>query len=156
MKTKLSENLKNEELLKTPVQKTGLGEFLKRKRQEKNLTLDRLSDLTKIQLYHLEALESGQFEKLPPTVYCVGIFKRLSKFLDADENEIIETYKNKIESSTSNKTGSAPIAKRESYFILTPSKLMIFAGGLLLLLLSGYLWYQFNFLIGPPNLAIKP
>ncbi|OGD25613.1 hypothetical protein A2819_02580 [Candidatus Azambacteria bacterium RIFCSPHIGHO2_01_FULL_40_24] len=168
MKTKLSENLKNEELLKTPVQKTGLAEFLKRKRQEKNLTLDRLSDLTKIQLYHLEALESGQFEKLPPTVYCVGIFKRLSKFLDADENEIIETYKNKIESSTltapsdsaySNfpfQTGNTPIAKKKSYFILTPSKLMMFSGGLLLILLSSYLWYQFNFLMGPPNLIIKP
>jgi len=156
MKTKLSENLKNEGAPEMLVKKIGLAEFLKEKRQEKNLTLERLSDLTKIQIYHLEGLEAGHFEKLPPAVYCVGIFKRLSKFLDADENEIMEAYRNEFESSTSNKTGSAPIAKRESYFILTPSKLMIFAGGLLLLLLSGYLWYQFNFLIGPPNLAIKP
>ena len=168
MKTKPSENLKNEGAPEMPVQKTDLAELLKEKRQKKNLTLDRLSDLTKIQLYHLEALESGQFEKLPPTVYCVGIFKRLSKFLDADENEIMKAYKNKIESSTltassesaysnfSFQTSNAPMAKRESYFILTPSKLMMFSGGLLLTFLLGYLWYQFNFLIGPPNLTIKP
>jgi len=165
---KLSEKSKNEGALEMPVQKMGLSEFLKEKRQEKNLTLERLSDLTKIQIYHLEALESGQFEKLPPAVYCIGIFKRLSKFLDADENEIMEAYRNKIESSTLTvpsdlaylnfpfQTGNAPIAKKQSYFILTPSKLMMFFGGLLLMLLSGYLWYQFNFLIGPPNLAIKP
>ena len=33
---------------------------------------------------------------------------------------------------------------------------MILLGGLLLASLSVYLWYQFNFLIGPPNLAIEP
>ena len=48
--------------------KKNLAEFLKEKRQGKNLSLDKLSDLTKIQVYHLEALEAGQFEKLPPLV----------------------------------------------------------------------------------------
>ncbi|MBI2446638.1 MAG: helix-turn-helix domain-containing protein [Parcubacteria group bacterium] len=156
MKTRPSENLKNGKMPEMPVQKAGLAEFLKEKRQKKNLTLEQLSDLTKIQIYHLKALEAGQFEKLPPAVYCVGIFKRLSKFLDADENEIMEVYRNKIEFSTSTKTSNTPIAKKQFYFILTPSKLMMFSGGLLLIILSGYLWYQFNFLIGPPNLTIKP
>ncbi|MDO8575020.1 MAG: helix-turn-helix domain-containing protein [bacterium] len=168
MKMKPSEKSKNEGVPEMPVQKTGLAEFLKGKRQEKNLTLERLSDLTKIQLYHLEALEAGQFEKLPPAVYCVGIFKRLSKFLDTDENEVMEAYRNELESSTSIASsdsaysnfpfqmGNAPMVKRESYFILTPNKLMVFAGGLLLALLLGYLWYQFNFLMGPPNLAVMP
>src|SRR3990167_10653670 len=120
MKTKLSENLKNEELLKTPVQKTGLAEFLKRKRQEKNLTLDRLSELTKIQLYHLEALEAGQFEKLPPSIYREGIFKRLSKFLDTDESEIMEAYKNKFRVPAS-AAPPKPAIPSFSFFILTPS-----------------------------------
>lgn len=157
MKMKSSEKSKNEEILETPLQKTGLAEFLKGKRQEKNLTLERLSDLTKIQLYHLEALEAGQFEKLPPSVYCDGIFKRLSKFLDTNKGEVMEAYGEWIKSSTK----TAPLepyymVKKESYFILTPSKLMIFSGGLFLALLFGYLWYQFNFLTGPPSLAIMP
>lgn len=155
MITKLSEKSKNEEISETPIQKTGLAEFLKLKRQEKNLTLERLSDLTKIQLYHLEALEEGQFEKLPPSVYRDGILKRLSKFLDADEGEIMEAYKNGIKSLI--QTASPDLAyQKESYFILTYNKLMIFAGGLLLIIFSGYLWYQFNFLVGPPNLAVMP
>lgn len=168
MKTKSSEKPKNEGVSEMSRQKTGLAEFLKGKRQEKNLTLERLSDLTKIQLYHLEALEAGQFEKLPPSIYRDGIFKRLSKFLDAGESEIMEAYRDELKSSVKTilpeptyqnfplQIGNSPAVKRESYFILTQSRLMIFAGGLLLLLLSGYLWYQFSFLIGPPNLAIIP
>lgn len=139
--------------------KKNFSEFLKEKRQSKNLSLEKLSELTKIQLYQLEALEAGQFEKLPPAVYRDGIFKRLSKFLDADENEIMEAYENKAASAYSNFSfpiDNPPMTKKESYFILTQSKLMVFIGGLLLLILFGYLWYQFNFLIGPPNLAVMP
>lgn len=135
--------------------KKDLSEFLKEKRQSKNFSLEKLSELTKIQLYHLEALEAGQFEKLPPSVYRDGIFKRLSKFLDTNEGEIMEAYRNKFEFSNSTMPFDSAYPNY-SYFILTPNKLIIFAGGLLLALLSGYLWYQFNFLIGPPNLAIKP
>ena len=64
---------------------SNIAEFLKEKRQDKNFSLEKLSELTKIQIYHLEALESGQFEKLPPSVYRDGIFKRLSKFLDVNK-----------------------------------------------------------------------
>lgn len=154
MKTKLSEKSKNEEMSETPIQKMDLAEFLKLKRQEKNLTLERLSDLTKIQLYHLEAMEEGQFEKLPPSIYRDGILKRLSKFLGVDENKIMEAYRNKFEFSKN--ALPAPAYQKEFYFILTQGKLMVFAGGLLLIIFSGYLWYQFNFLVGPPNLAVMP
>ena len=132
-----------------------LSEFLKEKRQSKNFSLEKLSELTKIQIYYLEALEAGQFEKLPSSVYRDGIFKRLSKFLDAEEGEIMKAYRDEFKSSVSI-APPAPAYSNNSFFILTQRKLMIFAGALLLTLISGYLWYQFNFLVGPPNLVIKP
>ncbi len=135
--------------------KKDLSEFLRELRQSKNFSLEKLSELTKIQLYHLEALEAGQFEKLPPAVYRDGIFKRLSKFLDTDEGEIMEAYRNKFESMAPT-ISSESAYPNYSYFILTPNKLMVFAGILFLILLSGYIWYQFNFLIGSPNLVVKP
>lgn len=145
--------------------KNNFTEFFREKRQSKNISLEKLSEITKIQPYHLEALEAGHFEKLPPSVYRAGIFKRLAKFLDVDENQFMEAYKNEIELSSamspdsSNvnfafQIGNAPIKKRNSYFILTPSKLIFLGGGLLLILLFVYIWYQFNFLTGPPNLVI--
>ena len=137
--------------------KKNLAEFLKEKRQDKNLSLDKLSDLTKIQVYHLEALEAGQFEKLPPSVYRSGIFKRLAKFLDVDENEIIQMYKREIQPvEISSYSGNVVKPKQNINFVLTQRKLAIFLGVLFLILLSAYLLYQFRFLIGPPNLAIDP
>lgn len=144
--------------------KNNFTEFLRGKMQSQNISLEKLSEITKIQLYQLEALEAGHFEKLPPSVYRAGIFKRMAKFLGVDEAEFMEAYKNEIESSSvippsspdanfSFQISDAP-PKRNSYFILTPNKLIFLAGGLLLLLLSAYIWYQFNFLVGPPNLAI--
>ena len=119
------------------------------------MSLEKLSDLTKIQVYHLEALEAGQFEKLPPLVYRSGIFKRLAKFLDIDKNEIMEMYEK--ESQSEEPTVLPSVAPRkDTYFFLTPKRVAVFLGGSLLILLSVYLWYQFNFLIGPPTLVIEP
>ena len=137
--------------------KKNLAEFLKEKRQSKNLSLDKLSDLTKIQVYHLEALEAGQFEKLPPLVYRAGIFKRLAKFLDVDKSEIIRMYKQEVQTvEIASYNGNIIKTKQNSYFVLTQRKLAIFLGILFLILLSAYLYYQFKFLVGPPNLAVDP
>lgn len=138
--------------------KPALADFLKEKIKESNLSPERLSELTKIQIYYIEALEAGEIDKLPPSVYRAGIFKRLSKFLGIDENKVIEMYKN--ESQTAEKSppnaSNAVVSGKNSYFILTPRKITIFFGGMLLILVAAYLWYQFDFLIGPPTLAIEP
>ncbi|MDP2638949.1 MAG: helix-turn-helix domain-containing protein [Candidatus Azambacteria bacterium] len=144
-----SENKKN-----PPIGGQTLAEFLREKRQEKNLSIEKLSDLTKIQAYHLEALEAGQFEKLPPSIYRTGIFQRLTKYLDIDKNAVIEMYEQETHTTqdTHNKQNIIKPPKNPS-FILTQKKLIIFFSVLFLALVSGYLWYQFNFLIGSPNLA---
>jgi len=137
--------------------KKTLSGFLKEKRQSKNLSLEKLSDITKIQIFNLEALENGQFEKLPPSVYRTGIFKRLAKILDIDEKEIMEMYDDEtqiIETSADYNNIVKP--KKENFrFVLTPRKLIVTFSAILLVSLFAYLWYQFDFLIGPPNLAIN-
>ena len=140
-----------------PENKKNLADFLKEKRQAKNLTLAKLSELTKIQVYHLEALEAGQFEKLPPSVYRAGIFKRLAKFLDVDLDEITQMYRQEtpmVEGVSYNEIVIKP--KKSSHFFLTQKKIVIFFGLLLLVLLCAYVGYQFKFLIGLPNLAVDP
>jgi len=134
--------------------KKKLAEFLKERRQAKNLSLEKLSDLTKIMVYYLEALEAGQFEKLPASVYRTGIFKRLAKFLEIDENEIIQMYQQDVQSVEMSPNKNIIKPQKTSRFVLTPRKLAIFFGVLLLVLLSVYLWYQFRFLVGPPNLVV--
>lgn len=149
-----------------PTGQQSLAELLKETRQNKNISLEKLSELTKIQIYHLEAIESGQFEKLPPLVYRDGILKRLAKFLEIDKNKILKIYKDenpsidptlKLNGGVDLSYVSEPLLpKKNFYFILTPKKLTLFLGGLFFVLISLYLWYQFNFLISPPTLVIEP
>lgn len=156
MKMKSSEDKTKAEKQELPAAKLNLAEFLKEKRQAKNLSLEKLSDLTKIQVYQLKALEEGKFNELPPLVYSAGIFKRLAKFLDIDKDEIIKIYKDEIQQAESPDIKEMILPKKNFYFVLTPKKLTIFFGGLLLVLLSAYLWYQFKFLVGPPTLVVDP
>ncbi len=137
--------------------KIGLADFLKEKRQSRGLNMEKLSELTKIQIYHLKSMEEGNFENLPPAVYREGIFKRLAKFLDTDEKEIMEMYRNE-NGGTNNPdyVNNVIEPKRHFSFTLTPKKVTLFLGCLLLAGLSVYLWYQLNFLVGPPALAIEP
>jgi len=152
IKTIKSENKSNLESAKI-----SLADFLKEKRKSRGLSLEQLSDLTKIQVYHLNAMENGNFDNLPPTVYRAGIFKRLSKFIGADADEIMEMYgKEAGESSNPDYTNDVVLPKFFFYFTLTPKKITIFFGSLLLIGLLVYLWHQLNFLTGPPTLVIEP
>ena len=149
--------MKSEDKKNPPVSRQTLSEFLKEKRQSKNLSLEKLSDITKIQIFNLEALEDGQFEKLPPSVYRTGIFKRLAKILDIDEKEIMERYDNETQVvETSADYNNIVKPKKENFkFVLTQRKLLVAFSMVLLVSLFAYLWYQFDFLVGPPNLAIN-
>ncbi len=154
---KQSENKQKEKLEAAPIKLPNIAEFLKEKRMTKNLTLERLSDLTKIQVYHLKALEDGKIDDLPPLVYRDGIFKRIAKFLEVSEDEILKLYKKESRPADENIYASkAILQKKDFYFILTPKNFAVFFGAILLIFLSTYLWYQFNFLVGPPTLAIEP
>jgi len=60
---------------------TSFGPYFKKLRRSAGLSLDKLSEVSKIPKYHLERLEREEFEKLPPTVYvrgfivkCCGVF----------------------------------------------------------------------------------
>ena len=138
-------------------EKISLADFLKEKRKSQGLSLEQLSDLTKIQVYHLNAIENGNFEDLPPSVYRVGIFKRLAKFIGADAVEIMKIYGKETGGSNNPDYADNVISPKKSfYFILTPKKITLLFGGLLLTGLLAYLWYQFSFLVGPPTLAVEP
>lgn len=69
-----------------------IGEILKNKRLEKGLTLEDVSNLTKIRKKYLEALESGNYEDIPEKVYVKGFLKIYSDFLELDRAYILKRY----------------------------------------------------------------
>jgi len=68
------------------------GAFLKKVRQEKGWSLEKVSDETKILLSILKNLENDKYENLPPPVYLKGMIKEYANFLKLDEEKILKLY----------------------------------------------------------------
>ncbi len=66
-----------------------LGEYLKEKRTEKNFSLEKLSQKTKISINILKSLEANDFEHLPSAAYIKGFVTSYVKVLGLPLNEAI-------------------------------------------------------------------
>lgn len=66
-----------------------IGQQLKTRRTELNLSLKEAQNATSIQMQHLQALEDGQMEKLISPVYAQGFLKQYSKYLGIDGEKIV-------------------------------------------------------------------
>lgn len=69
-----------------------IGEILQKAREEKAISLEQISELTKIRLLYLKALEAGEFEKLPGRVYVKGFLKSYAKTVELDPTKILQIY----------------------------------------------------------------
>jgi cytoskeleton protein RodZ len=68
------------------------GENLRRERQMRSVTLEEISDATKISLRALEALEAEDFLKLPGGVFNRSFVRTYARYLGLDEEKILAEF----------------------------------------------------------------
>ncbi len=68
------------------------GVILKEIREYKNLSIERLADLTKISKTYLKNIEDENFETLPATVYIRGFIFQYAKILKLSQELVTDTY----------------------------------------------------------------
>src|SRR6266851_6439729 len=68
------------------------GDKLKREREMRRITLDEISESTKIPRRYLESLERENFESLPGGVFNKGFVKAYARFLGLDEEQSVADY----------------------------------------------------------------
>ncbi|NGX58277.1 MAG: hypothetical protein K940chlam3_01182 [Chlamydiae bacterium] len=66
-----------------------LGDELKQKRNELNISLKEAQNATSIQMSHLNALEEGEMERLISPVYAQGFLRQYAKFLGLDGEKMV-------------------------------------------------------------------
>ena len=71
---------------------TGFGEELKRHRLLREVSLESIAAATKISVRHLQALERGDFAKLPAPVFTRGFIRAYAGFLGLDPEEMVNAY----------------------------------------------------------------
>jgi cytoskeleton protein RodZ len=75
------------------------GDRLRREREMRGITLDEITESTKISRRHLEALEGEHFAQLPGGVFNKGFVRAYARFLGLDEEQAVADY-----SAASNET----------------------------------------------------
>jgi len=61
-------------------------------RQNVGMTLRQISDRTKISVRNLEAIERGEFKKLPGGIYATSYIRQYAREIGFDEFELLSQY----------------------------------------------------------------
>ncbi len=83
----LDENSKNNSSLKR------IGNFIKEARISRNLSIEELASNLKIGTHQLKAIEGGNKENLPETVFIKAMVRRISEKLKVDTEFIMSEFK---------------------------------------------------------------
>lgn len=83
-----------EVVLDQSLKNISIGQLIKNKREEKNLTIKVISQQTKIHIGLLEHLENDELEKLPSKTYVRGFVKSTAKILGINQNEALAVLEN--------------------------------------------------------------
>lgn len=68
------------------------GEFLRKIREYKNIPLERMSEVTKISAYYINAIEKMDPTNLPAVVFVRGYVSQIAKVLGLNERQVCDSY----------------------------------------------------------------
>lgn len=94
-----------------------VGDLLRKTREEKNMTLEDVSEETKIQKRYLKALEEERYEELPGEVHVKGFMRNYCRTIGLNPDEVVEMYKMQKEEKTIYKNSAASSEKTGDKFI---------------------------------------
>lgn len=79
-----------EELIRTQENCDGL--FLKKVREYKNITLEKMTEITRINPHYIEALERNDWDGLPAQVFVRGFVVQIARLLGLDEKKTADSF----------------------------------------------------------------
>ena len=74
-----------------------VGDYLKKEREAKNISLRKASRLTKISEHYLDYLEKDDYEKLPPGPYITGYISSYARLIGGNADEALKLYASRRE-----------------------------------------------------------
>lgn len=74
------------------VSSDSLGSYLRAEREQRGVSLQEISAVTKIQVKFLDALEDDAYEQLPPTPFVIGFLRAYAQCLSLTPDDIVMAY----------------------------------------------------------------
>lgn len=133
-----------------------VGQRLQTVRVKKSLTLEEIAKATKIKQNFLVAIEKGEYNKLPSPAYAQGFVRNYADYLGLPKAEITALFKREFDERKAYKVLPDGFAQTKE-FPITHIRIQqsLVVGCLLLLLVVGFLIYQYRFVFFAPYLTLQ-
>ncbi len=132
-----------------------VGQRLKEARLAKGLTLEEVSQATKIRSSFLASIEKGEYHSLPSSSYVQGFVRNYADFLGLPQREIMALFKREYDEEKYYSVLPKGFVEQKS---LPLKRIKIHQAVLLilgiLLLLGGFLFYQYRSAFFDPQLIV--
>ena len=143
-------------MIKTALQIKTIGYILKEKRKEKMLELKQVSDIIRIRIDYLQALEDGDYTKFPSEVYLKGFLKNYAKFLGINTEKALALYRRENEKKQGDSTINSVNKIKPKNFIITftPNRVIALIAAIAMLVIIIYLGSYVGRVLKTPDLKL--
>lgn len=132
------------------------GEKFREKRLEKKLSLEDVSESTKIKTQFLEAIENGEYDKLPSASYAYGFVRNYARFLDMNEKETLALFRREFDEEKALKVLPQGLTQTREFPIYKfKLKRTLFFVFLVFAVLLFYILFQYRDALINPSLHIS-
>lgn len=132
-----------------------LGHLLHQKRLQRKQTLEEIAQVLKIKSKFLAAIEKGEYNKLPSPAYAQGFVRNYASYLGLSKAETTMLFKREFDEKRAMKVLPDSMVKTKEFpveRIRIQQSILIFV--LFLLLIFGYLFFQYRAAFLPPSLTV--
>ena len=128
-----------------------IGKILRDARTEKRYSTVRLENLTRIKKDFIEAIEREDWNSLPPFPTVLGFVKSLASSLSLPERNVVAVLKRDYPPKKLNINPKPDIGNK---FVWSPKLTFLVGVGVIVLIIFGYLLFQYVRFISPPHLTV--
>ena len=143
-------------MIKSAIEQKTIGSLLHDKRNEKGMTIEQISEITKIRAEYLIALENSLYKTFPSEVYLKGFLKNYAKFLGINPDHALALYRreNIVRIPKKKNDLVEKIKEKTANITITPNKVIALITGILLISLLIYLSSYFGTVLKKPVITI--
>lgn len=120
-----------------------LGAYLKKEREKKDISLDKIAKSTRISLSNLKAIENDEFDRIPAKIFLKGYITNYAAFIGLDADEVLDRFHKEIQINNKSLSlhgeYSEVLIQKRSYLKLSLVWILIF---ILLAALGLGFWYN--------------
>lgn len=130
-----------------------VGEIIHSERLKKDLSLEKLSQLTKIDIKYLEAIEKDNYKALPSETFAKGFIRNISLRLDRNPDELVAIFRRDYRSHEIQTHQTKNFKVKRNKLNLDFNHTLPYLLGLFVFVV--YLAFQFRAVITPPELVLS-